>query len=223
MFYYLYQITNKLNGMIYIGIHKTKNLDDGYMGSGSYLKNAKLKYGIENFEKTILAHFSSDEELLKAEADLVSEEFISREDVYNLVRGGVRNSFDVVNERGLNLYGKNGQSGYGLENLTNGSGGKTLKEVLIERGTWESYKDKLSESILKMYENGYTNPFKDKKHTDQTKKKIGAKNAIHQKGENNSQFGTMWVYNTVTLESKKINKTELLEGGWVKGRKINGQ
>lgn len=46
--------------------------------------------------------------------------------------------------------------------------------------------------------------------------------SISQSGENNSQSGTMWVYNTITEESKKINKTDLIEDGWVRGRKING-
>jgi len=32
MHYYLYQITNKVNGKIYVGVHKTQNLDDGVYG-----------------------------------------------------------------------------------------------------------------------------------------------------------------------------------------------
>lgn len=32
--YYIYRITNKVNGKTYIGQHKYKDLNDGYMGSG---------------------------------------------------------------------------------------------------------------------------------------------------------------------------------------------
>lgn len=50
---YFYIIVNKLNGQRYYGSGTKKN----YFGSGVYLHHAIKKYGIENFEKTILKFF----------------------------------------------------------------------------------------------------------------------------------------------------------------------
>lgn len=38
MFYTIYKVTNQINGQFYVGSHKTKDLNDGYMGSDMYLK-----------------------------------------------------------------------------------------------------------------------------------------------------------------------------------------
>jgi len=87
-FYYVYQITNKINGKIYIGIHATNDLDDSYMGSGLALHNAFRKYGIDNFVKNILFFGTTYQEILNKEAEIVTKDFILREDVYNLRTGG---------------------------------------------------------------------------------------------------------------------------------------
>ena len=88
MFYTIYKITNKINGKIYIGKHQTKDLNDGYMGSGKNLRRAISKYGIENFEKEILFQFDTEHKMNSKEAELVTEEFCLREDTYNLCPGG---------------------------------------------------------------------------------------------------------------------------------------
>lgn len=87
-YYYLYKITNKLNGKIYIGIHGTNNLDDNYMGSGGPLGKAKKKYGLENFKLEILEFFKTYKEMCLAEAAIVTKDFIKRKDNYNAIPGG---------------------------------------------------------------------------------------------------------------------------------------
>lgn len=88
MHYLVYQTTNLINQKIYIGIHKTKKIEDGYLGSGFQLTKAIKKYGRENFERIILFNFDNKEEMIAKEKELVNEEFIVREDVYNVSLGG---------------------------------------------------------------------------------------------------------------------------------------
>jgi len=86
--YTIYKITNLLNGMIYIGQHVTKNLNDGYMGSGSNLKEAYKEFDIKNFTKEILFVFDTKEEMVNKEKEIVNKEFILRTDTYNIFLGG---------------------------------------------------------------------------------------------------------------------------------------
>ncbi len=100
MNYYIYQITNNVNGKIYIGKHKTKDLNDGYFGSGKLLKRAIEKYGKENFTKEILFTFDSEEELNAKEGELVTEDFCLLDSNYNLCVGG-QGGFSYINRESL--------------------------------------------------------------------------------------------------------------------------
>jgi len=100
-YYYLYKITNLVNTKIYVGVHKTSNLEDGYMGSGKVINRAIEKHGIENFQKDVLEFFETAEAMYAREKEIVTDEFLLREDVYNLRRGG-NGGFDYINKLGLN-------------------------------------------------------------------------------------------------------------------------
>lgn len=66
--------------------------------------------------------------------------------------------------------------------------------------------------------------WKDRKHSKETKNKIGLANSLKLKGTNNPMFGKCWIYNLNLKENKQIKKEELenyLSLGWLKGRKQN--
>jgi hypothetical protein len=87
-YHYVYRTVNKLNGMEYIGVHSTNDMDDGYIGSGTYFCNALKKHGKHNFEKQIIELFTTRAEALKKEREIVNYDFIADNRVYNLVLGG---------------------------------------------------------------------------------------------------------------------------------------
>lgn len=88
MYYTIYETINKINGKKYIGKHITENLDDNYLGSGIYLKNSILKYGKENFEKTILFIFDNEKDMNCKEQELVNERLVADKNYYNISLGG---------------------------------------------------------------------------------------------------------------------------------------
>lgn len=147
MKYYVYKLTNKTNGKIYIGFHGPKKdlLEDSYYGSGVLIRKAVEKYGKDNFDKEVLFVYETEEEAKEMERSIVNEEFLARKDVYNLALGG---------------------SGGGLLGEKNPFYGKTHSEetlqILSEKGKerthTEETKEKISTSINKSekYKSGIT-------------------------------------------------------------------
>lgn len=90
MYYTVYKITNTINGHIYVGVHQTMDLSDGYMGSGVMIRRARKKYGSENFKKEILKIFDNPVEMYDMESILVNEDFIRDRQTYNVSLGGKR-------------------------------------------------------------------------------------------------------------------------------------
>lgn len=85
--YTVYKITNKLNEKFYIGVHKTTDVNDSYMGSGVAIKNAIKKHGKENFIKEILLTTDNKNEAYALEKKLTVD-FDERTN-YNMKLGGV--------------------------------------------------------------------------------------------------------------------------------------
>lgn len=82
----IYEIKNNINGKIYIGQHSSNELYS-YWGSGKLIKYAIDKYGIENFERTVLEKCFTKDELNEREKYWIKEKN-SIIYGYNLTEGG---------------------------------------------------------------------------------------------------------------------------------------
>jgi flagellar motility protein MotE (MotC chaperone) len=206
---YLYKTTCLMTGRYYIGIHSTNNLEDGYMGSGKRLRRSIRKYGIDNHKKEILEFFDSRELLIEAEKKAITPDMITDINCMNIMSGGTGGFISVEQQ-------KHRASCAGL---------KFSKIRKNNPQIDKEYREKLSKTTKKGIKEGKIKTWKEnycgigKKHSDETKKKIGETNSVKQSGEKNSQYGTCWI--TKDGVNKKIKKEDLdsfIQDGWIKGR-----
>lgn len=214
---YIYQITNLTNNKIYIGVHKTDNINDGYMGSGKIITQAIKKYGINNFKKEILEYFDTYELALAKEQNIVTDEFLLRNDVYNLRRGGT-GGFDYIN--------KNGLSGA----IEHGIIGGAATKARFNDPEFAAYRSKMSsDDITTSHRAGKLDHThfgtaawskraveKSKSPESKEKRKNTFADIKHQQGDKNNQYGTCWITNGT--ENKKVKNTDTILEGWYKGR-----
>lgn len=100
MYFLIYKTTNNINHKFYIGMHKTKNINDGYMGSGKLIQRAIKKYGVENFSREILYHCNDYTHMCQTEAKIITEDVTNNPLCYNIVKGG-NGGFEYINNAGL--------------------------------------------------------------------------------------------------------------------------
>ena len=175
MKYIVFLTTNVVNNKIYVGKHSIKdvNKDDGYRGSGETLKKAFKKHGKKNFNREILFTYDTEEEAYAKEAEIVTEEFVAREDTYNIQTGGLGScvhSEETKRKISLAISGEN-----------NPNYGKHTSEE-----TRQKISEALSGSKHPMHgKRGQAHYNYGKKHSEETKRKI----SLATSGENNPNYG----------------------------------
>ena len=91
IYYYTYKITclkGSWKDRFYFGKHHTTNLNDNYFASGKFINDYRKKYGLENCIREILAFYNSEDELNKAEYDLIHP-WLGNEQCLNICEGGL--------------------------------------------------------------------------------------------------------------------------------------
>lgn len=201
--------------MIYIGVHCSRSIKDRYMGSGTRIREAIKKEGIENFEKSILEFFENKEDMLKREREVVNKNFIKREDTYNVILGG--GTFLTINC--IPVKDKNGNTFMVHKDDPRYLNGE-LVFVLKRNKNTKKQKDAASKTMKKLHENGKIKipDWTGKKHTEESKEQMRKSHIGKQSGSKNSQFGKFWITNG--KENKKVSTESEIPKGWNKGRKM---
>jgi len=209
MHYYIYKITNIINNKFYYGMHSTKNLNDGYMGSGKRLVESIKKYGIENFRKEIIEFLPDKKSLMLREAEIVTEELISNPLCLNLKKGGEGGGVKGI-KRSLSIRAKisNGRKGIKfsqrhIENMSKAQKGKIPwnKGKTLPPRTAET-KAKLSKALT-----GRPSPNKGNTHSQEFKSYISKISKI--RSDNNPGW---WVLSAEARKSQKLAVSAALKG-----------
>jgi hypothetical protein len=202
--YTVYCTTNLITHEIYIGVHKTLNPNDEYLGSGVRLNSAIKKYGKHNFKKDVLYIFDKAEAAYLKEKELVNEDFVSQSNTYNLKIGGKGgwDHFTDYQSRNEKIAQNRDYSSKDLRNKLS----KAATKHNLQRGS--------------LCFGGKRDGFKNKTHSEKARKNISNK----LKGKVSSTKGRMWVHNLIQKKAIMIYPNELstyLELGWIKGNKRN--
>lgn len=156
--YTVYKIHNKLNQKTYVGVHKTDNPNDSYMGSGKAIISAIKKYGKENFEKLIIFVTEDKKEAYDLEQKLTVD--FDNYNSYNMRLGGVGGFTSENAKKGyvaanfsremLSENGKKIVKTFSKEQLSENGRKGGLKNKGRKKGPLsEKTKQKIRESLLK--------------------------------------------------------------------------
>jgi hypothetical protein len=205
-YHYIYKTTNLKNGKFYVGMHSTNKLDDGYLGSGDRLRRSIRKNGKENFKLEILEFLPNRTSLSLREKELINESLLKDPMCLNLKPGG---SGGFVNDEHKKRFLESAK-----KNLIKGH--QKVKELHLNEEWVKWVSTRIKQGFQKSNFDHAT--FRNRLHTDETKRKMSQVQKGKGVGESNSQFGTKWITNG--NENKKIKKQDIIPDGWKQGRVI---
>jgi hypothetical protein len=189
--YLVYKTTCLLNGKIYIGQHQTYDINDDYLGSGIELNEDIDKFGRENFKREILFDFDNIDDMDNKEKELVTEEFISRPDTYNMRVGGQKIDPSIVASFGGKKYVQMMHENQEWWNVVQKKISRGMKRV------WKEHPEKFV---------NFRCDWTGKHHTEQAKQKMREKNKVLLRGERNGSFGKVWIYNESLRKNLMVRK-----------------
>ena len=186
MQHFIYKTTH-ISGKYYIGRHSTENINDGYLGSGRWVKSIKDK---SNLSREILEYCDDDKELIEKETLLI-EQNISNPLCMNW------------NDKGVGWSSRFNPSKL---NPSRFAGDKNPMKN-------EKVRKKASDSIKKGYAEGRIHPLLGKNHSQETIDKIKKS----KKGQRPSEKAIQKSWKIITPEGEEVIITNLRQYSLEKG------
>lgn len=206
----VYKTTDLNTGNIYIGVDRKNNPD--YFGSGINIQRIIDSRGTHQLYKETLAEFDNDADAFAYEAELVTEEFIKRDDVLNKNVGGY-GGWQAVNISGANVKNIIGSIWVHLDGKSRRIKQAQLPEFIKQGYKVGRYKERQMRIFHEELDMQKTINAKDFSQYE----KDGWINSIKTDGPTT---GLKWVHNKNTGERKNIKPCELqtyIDLGWTEG------
>ncbi len=201
MYFTVYKTLNIINNEYYIGVHKTDNPYDSYLGSGYRIVNSINKYGVENFKKEILFIYDNEKDMYEKEKELVQEEILKDKKCLNLKVGGF-GGFSYINNNNIKKFHSKKHT-----DKTK----KILREKALNKKHTKEIKEKIKEieNKRKLEEVDY---YEKKRKAGKCRWKNYEKKPVV---ECKSRKGRVWVNNG---KDSKMFHVEDIPEGWIRGR-----
>lgn len=208
----VYRTANRVTQEFYIGVHRTDNLDDAYLGSGRLLRASIALHGPQHFERTLLATGLDRETAYRLERELV-EPLLGTPGCLNLHPGG-RGGFHYINRRGLH------------STAAATAALKCLQETdpaAFAEGQKRATAARVHSPVFQAARRAMTGKhFEGKTHTEETKQRMRASHQGKTTGTQNGAHGTVWITHT-EHGNRRIPRGDLSVWealGWTTGRVI---
>ena len=172
---FVYQTICEKNGKSYVGVHKTTDINDGYIGCGIFkpsdafrtkylFHRAVKKHGYNSFRRYILSFYDTYGDALSEEKYIVNENWVRNSKNYNSAIGGRGNCMILMSkEQKDKLYSERSKKTIGRKRS------KEFREHLSKIKTGVKLSDKHKEAL----KNNNARYWLGKQRPQETRDKIG--------------------------------------------------
>jgi hypothetical protein len=214
--YIVYKTTNTVNNKYYIGVHRTNNINDGYLGCGHYrgrklreqldtrLYRAFRKYGDNMFTTEVLYKFDNETDAFKKEKELID---ITDKSCYNDKPGGI-GGFHPDTNKGRIL------SESERKKLSESAKERSKKLLLQTNLLKEHVKNRIGKTYAEIYGEEKGKEISIKRSKSLTGRKLSdehkRKMSLNRKGKDcGKSKGRISVWNNITNKALKLTKENL--------------